>query len=112
MVVYTGPPIHPQSSGYYAPYGQGSPYGGAYDNYGYSNATNNDGGVGGRIAGRALSAVESVAGRDARAQLERGVRSLANSKWPLYGTDQYTRFVCCILTSFFAAGSSLLNKLK
>lgn len=79
MVVYPGPPIHPQSSGYYAPYGQGSPYGSAYNNDGY-NATNNDGGVGGRIAGRALSAVESVAGRDARAQLERGVKTLANSK--------------------------------
>lgn len=81
------PPIHPQSSGYYAPYGQGPPYGSAYSNDGY-NATNNDGGVGGRIAGRALSAVESVAGRDARAQLERGVKTLANT------------------------GSSLLNKLK
>ncbi|KAL4064790.1 hypothetical protein V8B97DRAFT_1875763 [Scleroderma yunnanense] len=81
------PPMHPQSSGYYAPYVQGSPYGSAYNNYGY-NTSNNDGGVGGQFAGRALNAVESVAGRDVRAQLERGVKTLANT------------------------GSSLLNKFK
>lgn len=82
MVVYTGPPAHPQSSGSYASYGQGSPYGGAYSNSGYTtNTANNGGGVGG-IAGRALSAVEGIAGRNTRSQLERGVKTLTNSRCP------------------------------
>ncbi|KAI6028939.1 hypothetical protein EDC04DRAFT_2926311 [Pisolithus marmoratus] len=84
------PPIHPQSSGYYPPYVQGSSYGGAtYADYNYNpNGYNNGNTTGGTLTGKALSVVESVAGRDARTQLERGVKTLANT------------------------GSSILNKFK
>ncbi|KAI6153059.1 hypothetical protein BKA82DRAFT_4085541 [Pisolithus tinctorius] len=84
------PAAHPQSSGYYAPYAQDSSYGGTtYGNYNYNPNGQNDGNTrGGTLAGRALSVVENVAGRDARAQVERGVKTIANK------------------------GSSILNKLK
>ncbi|KAI6020949.1 hypothetical protein BKA83DRAFT_4126838 [Pisolithus microcarpus] len=74
------PPNHPQPSGPYAPYAQHSSYGGTtYANYNYNpNDTNNGNSRGGMLAGKALSVVESVAGRDARAQLERKVKSLAD----------------------------------
>ncbi|KAG6328895.1 hypothetical protein ID866_10194 [Astraeus odoratus] len=101
------PPTHPQSSGYYASYAQGSSYGGAYNNHNYNTGGNREGARTVGLAGKALSAVESVAGRDARVQLEKGVKTLANSK------SFISLHFCSIENSpFLSAGSSLLNKLK
>lgn len=63
--------MHPQSSGYYAPY-QPAPFTGG-----------SNGGGGFSLAGRsAWDTVEGLTGKDARRQLEKGVKTLAQSEFP------------------------------